>query len=220
MCVFLARGIFTERRVRAPLERGEASQDPSGISPQAPEVVQCEHVVVVEAEVLRASHESRVVARAEDSIGLGLVEEARVVRAHGVDRGTGREGVEQAAEHDAVPQALAERLSFGASGFSGAAGQGGVRGAGTRRVANEDEIFPRGPSRAEARVGRALALSPLVSRRWPVVAAIHVLSIPRRATAWSPAVMGAGTAPAAATRAIGRAVCREGRSPGTVSCDF
>ena len=33
VCVFLARGIFTERRVRAPLERGEASQDPSGISP-------------------------------------------------------------------------------------------------------------------------------------------------------------------------------------------
>ena len=97
-----------------------------------------------------------------------------------------------------------------------------MRGAGTGRVANEDEdeIFPRGPSRAEARVGRALALSPLVSRRWPVVAAIHVLSIPRRATAWSPAVMGAGTAPAAATRAIGCAVCREGRSPGTVSCDF
>lgn len=95
-----------------------------------------------------------------------------------------------------------------------------MRGAGTGRVANEDEIFPRGPSRAEARVGRALALSPLVSRRWPVVAAIHVLSISRRATSWSPAVMGAGTAPAAATRAIGRAVCREGRSPGTVSCDF
>jgi hypothetical protein len=72
-----------------------------------------------------------VVVRAQVPVGVRFVRQARVVRAHGIDWFRGRERVEKATEHDAVPQTLAERLCVVDGRYT--YGSGTVRGERGRR---------------------------------------------------------------------------------------